>query len=179
MWCNWQHGVLPSHCSGFESLHPHQLYRCGVKDNMNCLNCGKETTNPKYCSKSCSATHTNILYPKRKTKKKCSVCGEPVKNYRTRFCEVHLEDYKFNRYRDKTLGEYQSKDSVKDKHPSWVNAHVRSFARSWNKILTDLPCAVCGYDKHVELAHIKAVSEFNVSDKLSDINNERNIIQLC
>ena len=49
----------------------------------------------------------------------------------------------------------------------------------WNKILTGLPCAVCGYDKHVELAHIKAVSEFNVSDKLSDINNERNIIQLC
>ena len=24
-----------------------------------CLNCGKETTNPKFCSRSCSATFNN------------------------------------------------------------------------------------------------------------------------
>lgn len=77
------------------------------------------------------------------------------------------------------MGEYRNKGSVKDKHPSWLNAHVRGFARSWLKHLTELPCAKCGYDLHVELAHIKAVTEFDDDALLTDINNTDNVIQLC
>ena len=40
-------------------------------------------------------------------------------------------------------------------------------------------CAVCGYDKHVEIAHIKAVSEFDDSALLTEINNSDNLIALC
>jgi len=32
---------------------------------MECLNCKKETNNPKFCSRSCSATRNNSLHPKR------------------------------------------------------------------------------------------------------------------
>lgn len=60
---------------------------------MNCLKCGKETTNPKFCSKSCAASYNNkrrnyTLETKRKISKSlggkgiaredriCKVCGK-------------------------------------------------------------------------------------------------------
>lgn len=40
-------------------------------------------------------------------------------------------------------------------------------------------CHICGYDKHVEVAHIKAVSEFEDSATISEINSVNNLIGLC
>lgn len=40
-------------------------------------------------------------------------------------------------------------------------------------------CAICGYDKHVEVAHIKAVSEFDDSATIDEINSLDNMIGLC
>lgn len=69
--------------------------------------------------------------------------------------------------------------SVKDKHPSWINSHVRQFARYWLNHLRLEPCRHCGYDKHVELAHIKPISEYSIDATLGEINSEENIIPLC
>lgn len=40
-------------------------------------------------------------------------------------------------------------------------------------------CAICGYDKHIEVAHIKAVSEFDDSTPIKVINSIDNLIALC
>jgi len=40
-------------------------------------------------------------------------------------------------------------------------------------------CAICGYSNHVEVAHIKSVSEFNVSTPIVVINLLSNLIGLC
>lgn len=40
-------------------------------------------------------------------------------------------------------------------------------------------CAICGYDKHIEIAHIKAVSEFDDSATIAEINSINNLIALC
>ena len=152
----------------------------GDTDPMNhCLTCSKETTNPKYCCKTCSAITNNKLFPKRKSTRKCFLCDNIVKSYRHTRCESHWNEYKENNYKNKTLGEYRNKLSVKGKHPSWINAHVRSFARSWHRDLTQLPCAHCGYTKHVELAHIKDIVSFSDECLLSEVNARNNIIQLC
>ena len=82
-------------------------------------------------------------------------------------------------YESTTIGECRSKLSVKGKHDSWVHAHVRAFNRSWNAKLTRLPCANCGYDKHVELCHINDVADFSDDVPLSVVNSIDNIIQLC
>lgn len=146
----------------------------------NCLNCNKETKNPKYCCRSCSATITGKLFPKRKIQRKCINCEKLAKHHRTKYCEDHLNEYKkSHKYKNTTVGEYRNKLSVKNKHPSWINAHVRNFARTWLKHLTKLPCAKCGYNKHVELAHIKPVSSYSDNTLLSTINSENNVIQLC
>ena len=40
-------------------------------------------------------------------------------------------------------------------------------------------CAKCGYSTHVEIAHIKAVSDFENSTTIAEINSIDNLIALC
>lgn len=42
-----------------------------------------------------------------------------------------------------------------------------------------LSCSICGYDKHIEIAHIKAVSDFDNSSTIAEINSINNLIALC
>ena len=40
-------------------------------------------------------------------------------------------------------------------------------------------CKICGYNKHVEVAHIKAVSEFPDSSTIGEIDSIDNLVGLC
>lgn len=40
-------------------------------------------------------------------------------------------------------------------------------------------CAICGYSNHIEVAHIKAVSEFDHFVTIAEINSIDNLIALC
>lgn len=148
---------------------------------MKCTNCGKETTNKKFCSRSCSAKVTNKV-PKRVRTNKCSKCNSLARSYRATLCKYHCEEYKRNKifeYKSKTLGEYKSIQIKKGHHPSWHGVRIRIYSRQWNKELTKEPCRHCGYSKHVEMAHIKSVSEFSDDTPLSEINSKENLIPLC
>ena len=144
-----------------------------------CECCGKLTTNPRFCSRSCAAKVTNKEVTKRKTTRKCQHCDLLVKSCKHTLCSMHFDEWKLRFRQESTLGEYRNMTSVKGKHPSWANAHVRGFARSWLKHLSQLGCAKCGYTKHVELAHIQPISSFTDDVKLSVVNGEQNVIQLC
>lgn len=146
-----------------------------------CLNCNKETTNPKFCSKSCSAKITNKT-PKRKAQKHCVKCNKPLKNKKSVFCSEHFHEDMLNKkhcFENLTLLDYVEKTSIKKLAISSKFAPIRNFARSWNKNKTKLPCYNCGYSKHVELCHIKALSSFPLTAKLSEVNHSTNIVQLC
>ena len=144
-----------------------------------CLSCEKETKNPKFCSRSCSAKVNNVLVPKRISKRKCIVCGDKTSNYRKSRCDLHTEEYKKNRILEKTVGEYRNAISVRGKHASWLASAIRLHARNIHKDLKKLSCAVCGYSKHVEICHKKAVSAFSDSALLKEVNSRDNVIQLC
>ena len=146
---------------------------------MNCINCSCETQNPKFCSKSCSTSYNNKVKPKRLRTTKCKKCENITHSYRHTLCTDHWNNYKENQWKGKTIGEYRNRESVKDKHGSWKHSHIRGLARNWLKHLTKEPCRFCGYDKHVELAHIKALSEFDDNALLSEVNSEENVIPLC
>jgi len=50
---------------------------------MKCNNCNKNTSNPQFCSKSCSASYHNKIKPKRKKKdiyKNCLNCYNSISN---------------------------------------------------------------------------------------------------
>lgn len=149
---------------------------------MKCPNCQKETTNPKYCSRSCAASFTNRLSPKRKLTKKCSKCDNIVRNYRSRLCKDHFQEAKLasnEAYRNRTIGFYRSKECLKELHKSSIHAHVRGLCGIWLKHLKKKPCNICGYKLHVELCHIKPLSSFPDDALLSEVNSETNVVQLC
>lgn len=149
---------------------------------MKCIYCQTETSNPKYCSRSCCASHTNKLSPKRKLTKMCSKCDNIVRNYRSRLCEQHFQEAKLasnEAYKNRTIGFYRSKECLKELHKSSIHAHVRGLCGIWLKHLKKKPCNICGYKLHVELCHIKPLSSFPDNALLSEVNSENNVIQLC
>lgn len=152
---------------------------------MICLQCNTETTNPKFCSRSCAAIYTNTNGPpKRKRSNVCTQCKvfTLARSYKHRLCQTHWEAYlatTADARLNKTLAEFYEKASIKGKHASWKHSHVRVHARSLHKQLAKSPCAKCGYDKHVELAHIKEVSSFPETATLREVNGAENIVQLC
>lgn len=54
---------------------------------------------------------------------------------------------------------------------------IRNRARQIMKHITQCQC--CGYDKHVEVCHIKPISKFNNDTLISIINNPSNLYVLC
>lgn len=52
-----------------------------------CITCGRETANPKFCSRSCAAITNNHLYPRRRPTGKCSHCGKPLTIHRG-ICDI-------------------------------------------------------------------------------------------
>jgi hypothetical protein len=154
--------------------------------NKFCLKCNSPFKSKRekamFCSINCSTTYMNINSPRKKNRKICTKCLETTKSWRHTLCERHWQEYKDSKpdlYLNRTLKEYFEKDSLKDLHPSSKSAHIRGLANSWFKHLKLLPCANCDYPLHVELCHIRAISDFDENSLLREVNSIENIIQLC
>ncbi len=150
--------------------------------NQSTCECGilftPKLASQKYCSQNCrNKFSVRRFRAKRQT---FCACGAP-KFISSLQCLNCFNNNVNDRHVHKscTLKEYQDKLSVKGKHQSWKNSHIREFNRSWNKNLLKFPCANCGYDKHVELAHIKPLFSFPESATIGEVNDPNNIIQLC
>ena len=138
-----------------------------------CIQCGKETKNPKFCCRSCAALRNNRkdIAPKRHPEGKCDECGCAIST-RKKWCPTCRE----KKYApDMTLQE-----AIYTKHHrSSAYALIRSRARSTEKFKSSKSCHVCGYDKHIEACHKKSISSFPPETLISEINSPENIIPLC
>lgn len=163
-----------------------------------------EVTENNFCTRSCAAKFNNRGVQRNKPKKRtCAVCSSEFflsKDHQSLtscskcFGNVNsitsIEDYveknkliskdvKKKYLQGLTVSDIQNRNSVLGKHKSWSSSHIRNLNRSWNKNLLSIPCQNCGYDKHIELCHIKAVSSFGKDEKLSVVNDPNNILVLC
>lgn len=59
---------------------------------------------------------------------------------------------------------------------SAINGNARNIMKH---LQIDKVCKNCGYNKHVEVCHIKAVSSFEDDDLVNDINSVNNLVYLC
>lgn len=115
----------------------------------------------------------------------CKACKVSYKNGDGHRSRVHCPDCCFTmkeqteNIKSMTLEQLTENFSVVGKHPSWKFAHVRGMNRSWNSDLRKLPCANCGYSKHVELAHRKPLNSFSPTTTLGEVNSRENNVQLC
>lgn len=75
-----------------------------------------------------------------------------------------------------------TKKELFESRSNWQNARstIQKDARKTYKE-SDKPkeCIVCKYNKHFEVAHIKAVSDFDDNSLISEINDINNLIALC
>jgi hypothetical protein len=137
-----------------------------------CFTCQKETANPKFCSRSCSAKFTNKTPKRIKIQKYCLKCNLEISNmHKVTLCK------ECNRTRDwdtVTYGEITEK--AKYQKSSYVRNHARKVYASSDKPKS---CIHCGYSTHYEICHVRAINSFQPSDKIADINNIDNLIALC
>lgn len=150
-----------------------------LKTERTCANikCAKKFTisariEQIYCSKGCANTYTKLktgIYVKEKT---CLYCN----NLHTRTLSLYCKPLCKLLHVSGNITKGQVLVRV-----GGANAYdlIRSRAKHIAKYVLDKKCYNCGYDKHVEIAHIKAISDYENSVTLDIINNPTNLIHLC
>jgi len=145
--------------------------------NKPCKNCHRQTNNPSFCSRSCSATYTNKGKKKRPLIDKfCRKCNIKIdrRDWKDRrklcnSCNSPKKDWSKISYKDtKNLRHYQ------------VNSRIRDLARRlFIKSNKPKQCYNCNYNKHFEVCHIKAISSFSDDTPINEINKLSNLVGLC
>jgi len=137
-----------------------------------CPVCGRETSNPTFCSRSCAAKRNNVLAPKRRPAGRCSTCGVPIPR-RNKYCPKHLLDTRLDRS--------QPISAVADgsDHPACRHARLRQDARHVYRSARPYRCVRCGYDKHIEVCHKRAITSFPLDTPISVVNSLENLVGLC
>ena len=113
-------------CSGF-SKRSRVPYPCPV--------CNTETTNPKFCSSSCSATHNNSILPKRnKVYKICKTCGK--EHRRSKYCsdecnprKLHMTEEEKYRYIRAKKNEAWARYIAKKKNQTPDDANIPAIQK--------------------------------------------------
>lgn len=155
---------------------------------MNCLNCEKETTNPKFCSRSCAAIFNNRNSPPRNppTEKFCIRCERSLGVFAngskpggwSRICD----DCKIRKPRNIDW-DLETKESLRGMGNSNFGGrfpYIRTLSRKkYIKSGKSMQCYVCKYDLHVDVCHIKDVKEFPDDALIKDINHIDNLVALC
>lgn len=147
--------------------------------------CSVETSNPKFCSQKCAAKTNNIKFPKRKPEHKCKRCSKNVsakKYYCSDECKIKYKEENSKKYEvelkilKKTLGEVKKTSS--EHQNKFVS--VRTSARLvYKRAKLPQSCYICGYDKHIRICHRKAISDYDDSVLIGEINHIDNLVALC
>ena len=149
--------------------------------NYTCFNCNKEFTpknkpanlNKPFCSRSCAATHNNLVAQKRFKQGKCKSCEEPVGSGYT-YCKKCFT-YNTGAWQHKTIKQ------IKAEYPR-IQAHAKIRGYSYTVYKSSNKpkyCCNCGYDKHYEVCHIKAIKDFSDESTLGEVHHIDNLIALC
>lgn len=146
---------------------------------VQCLNCKKlfyknnnqiKKSVNHFCTRSCSVKFNNAKTPKRKQEGFCKECGSTIRTSQTycKHCKIKLKY-------DPTLFELQNTDSFKCNKFTCVRDRSRRIIHNLNI----KSCCLCGYNKHIEVSHIKPIRDFDLSTKVSVVNHITNLAPLC
>ena len=111
-----------------------------------------------FCNKTCSVRHNN----KFRQNKNDKVKKEYTEKYsylngvtKKKFFEIKGIYYKFR--------------AEIRKHAQWI----------YKKNNGEQNCKICGYNKHIQVCHIKSVSSFDDDSLITEINSFENLVGLC
>lgn len=145
-----------------------------------CQECGDDTPNPKFCSRSCAARFSNKQRPKRQRTKRCKACQALIVSNRT-YCHEHRGVMSARTdWSQTTIGELRKArpDGASNNYGRY--RQMRSMARKmYVQAGLPLACQECGYDTHVDIAHIADIANFPDDTPVDDINRLDNFVALC
>jgi len=129
-------------------------FKKSKKSICSCIQCGATTLNPKFCSRSCSATYTNTQNPKRtKIYKICITCG--AEHRRRKYCSDNCNPNKLKLTQEEKYFYTRAKKNeawarymAKKKNQTPENADIRAIQEFY------LNCPI-GY----EVDHIIPISK--------------------
>jgi hypothetical protein len=150
---------------------------------MNCLKCNKileRRDQKKFCSKSCAGSYNGVLYPKRSKERanwpKCRTCDNTVVAKYYVYCRTCIDNRK---HFHGIPADLQTIEQASRRGGANRYDLIRTHARRLYKEELKSGCEKCGYDKHVELCHINAISSFNKQVTIAEVNQRDNIMFLC
>lgn len=169
-----------------------------VEDNKRCAHCREalirratesstDFAQRKFCNRSCAAARNNKLHPKRKKRVgpreaqirrgKCKTCKQRFAHVTTAFRTRELcFECRSGDFSALTKGEAFRKRSSWQSARTGIQKHARKAYESSGE---PLRCFCCGYDRHVDIAHVRPVADFPDDALVSAINDVSNLRALC
>lgn len=176
---SWNKGLKEAGVEINQSFSPEYI-------DITCKRCGKETQRLKseikgetqnFCSVSCSTTWHNKNNKRRELQsRECKNCGEELN--RQSWQDRRLVCDSCNP--QKTNWEELTLKEIRNRYKYQKHSRIRQLSRQ-KYLESELPkfCIICDYKKHVEICHLKSISDFSKNTQLSEINNIDNLVALC
>ena len=143
---------------------------------INCPVCKQETTNPKYCSRSCAAIINNSLFPKntKNPRRLYLTCNKPTRS-KSQYCRKCSNFRQVVKYgEEKTIQDFTA-TYARHRHQG-IRNHAHKVAKYHN---ISKQCPLCNYKNHSQLCHIRDIKDFPKDTKLNIVNDPKNLIFLC
>lgn len=168
-------------CRAAKQIRPRvvvECHQCGIKVEKTQRLMNRhvaEGLEHHYCSSRCAGIVNRPKKPFFEQKQRtCKRCGESFVRTKTHTTSINCPNcLRKRRDPNATLGDLDSWADGTAKHPAWRYGKVRAAARYDNPDLVKSSCALCPYDKHVEIDHIREISSFPPETLLSVINAVR------
>lgn len=143
----------------------------------------RRKTDNSYCSRKCLQQEIKVKN-KEKIERTCKYCNTILKiGYKTniKICSTCKESNRKKARVESKLSRITKKELF-EKRKNWQSA--RSSIVHNAKVIYELSgkikeCIICGYDKHYQVCHIKAVKDFPNDAYISEINSVNNLVALC
>lgn len=110
-------------------------------------------------------------------RRQCVDCGALI-SYKSTRCKECTDALKCKDLSNITLGDI--KNLYKNKSSMNIAAKVRGYSKViYNRSNKPKCCVNCGYSKHYEVCHIKAVKDFPDTATMAEVHSLDNLIALC
>lgn len=133
-----------------------------------------------FCNSTCSAIYNNTrrdpASKNRNSENYCKVCGKRCRSSNCGLCRYHWNEFILSERGKLTKGELVNRNYASKNIYQLIRVHAKALMKLWK---IPKSCFVCGYNKHVEVCHIKSIGEFSEITTLSEINSRDNLKYLC
>lgn len=134
-----------------------------------------DTRKKKFCNRSHAAKYNNRKRERTRIEDYfCDNCGEKKSKY-AKLCEKCKKVFRFEKMMNSPMSRYFQNGNARIKY-----GRVREYARNTMEMYgIKKECFKCGYNFHAGVCHIKAISEFEETALMKEVNGLKNLIYLC